>query len=153
VVHDLTLYPPTVNVDGIVASALSGTPISGASVTLTGMTTENIAWTAVATTGADGRFVATAYPGTYQVRASDSGFTESSVPVQLLNGSSSVPVTVDLSPISSTSSPASSSGPLIYVVAGIAVAAVLTAGLILWMRRPPSSRTPSSPPSRPTWKP
>jgi hypothetical protein len=142
VVHDLSLYPPAISVEGIVASALSGSPISGASVTLSGMTSENLPWSATATSGPDGRFVALVYPGNYEVSASQTGFTSDSVALQL-NSTASVPVTLDLAPMSPASTTGTTSGVLLYVAAGIGGAAILAAALILWVRRPPSS-----PPSR-----
>ncbi|MGB7124690.1 MAG: carboxypeptidase-like regulatory domain-containing protein [Thermoplasmata archaeon] len=146
VVHDLALYPPEVTVEGTVASSLSGSPLDGAAVTVSGMTSENVPWTTTAVSGPNGRFVALAYPGSYDVRVSDPGFTASSVALQL-NGTASVPVTVDLAPISSASAPGTSSAAALYVAAGIVAAGVLTVGLLLWTRRPPSSRSRRSPPS------
>jgi hypothetical protein len=136
VVHNIAVFPPAVSVDGFVASALSGMPIAGATVTLSGMTAENLPWTTSATTGPDGRFIAVAYPGTYEVRASESGFHSGSVSLQV-NDTASVPVSLDLAPVSS-SGPAPSGAPLLWAVAGIGGAAALAVGLVLWVRRPPA---------------
>jgi hypothetical protein len=133
-VHNLVLYPPAVTVNGVVVSSLSGTPIGGAKVTISGMTLENIAWSTTVTTSSDGRFTAIAYPGTYEVQASDAGFSSGSMALQVTD-TATVPVTVGLSPISTVASGVSSNA-MLWAAVGIGGAAAVTVGLVLLVRRP-----------------
>jgi hypothetical protein len=149
-VHDLSLFPPPVSLDGIVADSLSGTPIVGATITVSGMTSENLPWSQNATSGVNGRFVATVYPGNYVVHASDAGFSPSSIRLQL-NGTASVPVTVDLAPTSSGEASGPSNGLVLFVALVVGGAAALAVGLVLVARRPPAAPSPraASRPIRP----
>ncbi len=130
--RDLILDPPVVYVDGSVANALTGQPIAGASVTVSGTTADGPRWTTTATSDSQGRFVATAYPGIYLVAASASGYAATNVSLTL-GGAANVPVSLALAPLGTGG--AASVPTTVWLVAGIAVAAGLGTVLVFELRR------------------
>jgi hypothetical protein len=136
-VRDLSMVPPVVSVDGVVANALTGQPISGAAFTLTGTTSDGPAYSVSGTTDVAGRFVAPAYPGAYRLVVSAVGFAAGNVSIQLGEVSNS-PVSVALAPATASAASASSVSP--WLVGGWVVAAGLATawGVLLRKRRAPS---------------
>ncbi|HLM91095.1 MAG TPA: carboxypeptidase-like regulatory domain-containing protein [Thermoplasmata archaeon] len=131
-VWDLSLDPPVVHVDGLVANALTGQAVAGAAVTLTGTTADGPKWSATATSGADGRFVVTVYPGVYEVEASDAGYASTNVSLTL-GVAANAPVSLVLTPLGSGGT--TTGATTWWLVGGVAGAAVLGAIVVLMVRR------------------
>jgi hypothetical protein len=145
--HNISLYPASVLIEGLVANSLTGIPIPGASVTVAGMTQEGVAWVVHVITGPDGRFTATAYPGNYTVRATLNGYAASSMSIVVLYSTSAAtyPVTLAMSPASSPA-PANTAPPSELLWVG--VAAVILAGaaaLLFFIQRDAVARRKARP--------
>jgi len=151
--RNIDLFPTPILVDGIVASSLTGQAIAGASITVSGKTSENTVWSMPQTSDANGRFTVPTYPGTYVVAASLAGYAPSNVSVTLVSGASSVPVSLALTPLSATTASATSYTGTLELIGAVVAVGIVVGVLLVWMRRPaqrgaPPSRPPrTSPPS------
>jgi hypothetical protein len=144
----LTLYPPSVDVNGLVVNGLTGIPLEGASVTVTGNTSEGTSWTLNVVTGADGRFVVIAYPGAYTAVAQMGGFASNQSALLLNSSVSVVPLTLTLEPATATG-PASAP-PLLWGIVGLVGTGVIVVVVLLVVRRRASPRSP--PPAAGPWE-
>jgi len=145
----LTVYPATVTLNGLVANALTGASVPGATVTIVGTTTAGVPWHVSATSGPDGRFTVRAYSGDVALSAAPSGYEPVTVKVTvpLPSAATSLPVTLGLSPMSGSVSASPLAGwGAAWLAAGVGGAAAV--GAVLWMvaRRPPRTRPVSASP-------
>jgi hypothetical protein len=137
-----------VSVNGLVVSGLSGLPLAGASVNLTGTTSEGTPWTEVVVTGANGRFVVSTYAGAYTAVARMAGFASTQSALILNSSSGAVPLTLVLEP-SVGGGAASLNGAWLWAGLGIVGAAVVVGAVVYVVRRRDPPRTP--PPTE-LWK-
>ncbi len=133
------LYPATATLAGTVRSAATGTVIAGATVTVSGSTTDGAVLARPATTSADGTFSVSLYVGTYSVTVSAPGYRALQENVTL--GGGTTPLAVSLSsPTTATSSAMSGPMvPLLLLVGGVALVGAAVA-LVAWGAR--RRRTP-----------
>ncbi len=147
--RNLDLYPPSVVLYGVVANSLTGQAIAGATITVSGHTSENTVWTSPPwSSDAGGRFSIPAYPGSYVVTATVAGYATTTVSVTLVAGTAPAPVSLSLEPLSTAGTTSSSSVMADAELVGAVVAVGVVAGvLLLWMQRPRSGpRARSRPP-------
>lgn len=147
----IDLFPPPVLVDGTVASSLTGQAIGGAAITVSGKTSENTVWSLTATSDSNGRFTVPTYPGTYVITATLAGYAPTNQSVTLVAGTSSVPVSLALVPLSATGSSTPSYAATAELIGIVVAVGIVVGALLLWMRPPAnprgsSSRPPRSPP-------
>ncbi|MCI4323167.1 MAG: carboxypeptidase regulatory-like domain-containing protein [Thermoplasmata archaeon] len=136
--RDVALYPPGTTVDGLVADALSGEPIRGATVTISGTTAGGVPWSGRYLANSLGRVSIVVYAGQYSVNASAVGYTPATAPVTT-SGGGSVPLllTLTASPGSFLAPPASppwTSLDWTYVAVVVGIGAAAVAGIYLGTR-------------------
>jgi len=102
VVRPVLLYPEAANLRGMVESALNQSGISGAQVTVVGTAVDHASLRVATTGAADGTFSVPVYLGTYSVSVSAAGYR--SVTVNVTLGLSHPALTIELTPLGSTSS-------------------------------------------------
>lgn len=143
--HNLTLYPLGETVEGLVVHALTGTPLAGVSVVISGTTAAGVGWSTTVASGPDGRFVVIAYPGNYTVAATKAGYETTRVAIQVVYSSSAptLPLSLELAPASTTaaSSNVGTMG-LLWVLAGVGGAAAVAGVLVVLSRRSSLRRKP-----------
>ena len=142
----ITLYPPAVLLDGLVVNSLSGLPLESVAVTISGTTSDGTTWSANAMSGADGRFVVSAYPGTYTAVGTLNGYSSAHLSVVVGAASSSEPLTLPLPPMS-TSAAASPANAWMWAALGGIAAAGVAAVIVFIGRRfrgPPALGAPRS---------
>jgi hypothetical protein len=143
---NLSLYPVTVTLDGLVTNALTGELVAGASVTVSGTTIAGVPWQTTVASGPDGRFVVRAYSGNCMVSAQAAGYlpTTQMLSVPAPTPGESLPLAVHLDPTSTTGAASGlSATTMLWVAVGVGGAACV--GGLLWhlSRRPARPRRPS----------
>ncbi len=132
-VRDVNLDPPAVAIDGVVSNGETGLPVAGATVTIRGPTADGPLLNLKEATSSDGRFVASAYPGTFRVNVTEPGYLSTNASISLGNASS-VPLSILLTPLAAPpSSPPSTSS--YWLLGGVGAAAVVLIAALLVVRR------------------
>jgi phosphoesterase family protein/carboxypeptidase family protein len=141
VIEDFVLAPPVFPLAGVVSSQITGLPLPGANVSLSGAS-----WQA---TGQDGRFSFLVPNGTYELEIKASGYTSWTQKVTVAGEPVSLNLSVSLATTPSGSNPAPPALPVEpWEVLGAVVALLVVVGLLLVIRRRRTRRTPRAARSR-----
>jgi hypothetical protein len=137
--RELALYPAGTILDGLVANAVSGLPIRGATVAVSGTTAGGAPWSAKYQANSLGRVTILVYAGEYSINATAAGYFPTTSPITTTGGGS-VPLVLALNAtgtgLSSPPPPPGWTFPDGAYVAGIAaVAAIAILGLFIGTRR------------------
>jgi Carboxypeptidase regulatory-like domain len=126
------LYPAPATVAGVVVSASNDTPIAGAQVVVSGVATDGASLSMPASTDGNGRFSVPAFVGSYTVTVTAVGYHSASDTV--VAGVSTPALSIDLTPMSGSSSPSflSSWG---FAIAGLVLIGVVVGAVVLLARR------------------
>ncbi|HEV2316022.1 MAG TPA: hypothetical protein VGV89_00385 [Thermoplasmata archaeon] len=125
-VRNLQMFPVTAQVYGVVVNSLTGAPIANATVVIAGSTQDSYPETNTYTTGALGTFVAPVYIGSYGFNVSAGGYIGQSS-AHKFSTNATVPITISLTPLSTTASGGGGGfglGPILLIV-GVAAAGVI----------------------------
>ncbi|MCI4350538.1 MAG: carboxypeptidase regulatory-like domain-containing protein [Thermoplasmata archaeon] len=142
--HDLTLNPSGYAVLGLVVDALTGLPLSGASVAVVGNSSTGVLVRTAQLSHVDGRFGVTLPPGSYVLTTNARGYGSNRT-VLVLNAAPA-PVTVALDPLSALVRGSAAWERWIVPVAGGTVAVALAVAVVYWVwrrRRGPTFSVPA----------
>jgi hypothetical protein len=124
------LYPPSATLAGVVENAANGTPIGVAHVAIVGLTVDGYLFSSPATTSASGQFSVAAYSGSYNVTVSAPGYHTATV--GLVAGVSTPALTIELTPLASSSGTSAMTSELValgllVLIGAVAVVIVVAA--------------------------
>jgi hypothetical protein len=109
-VRNIELFPASAEVYGLIVNSYTGAPLANVTITVNGLTVDNIAWSNTYTTGPTGGFFATLYAGRYTVNATLAGYV-GTVTTVAPTTNSSLEVNLGLRPISNNVA-AANAGPI-----------------------------------------
>ena len=132
VVRDLGLTPLGSAVTGVVVDAISGVPIAGAVLTVTGSGLSALSQF----TGIAGRFSVSLPPGTYHLNVSATGYESNAVVATVPSAGA---ITIALTPLSGGGGSAFSVPLPILLGAFVGAAVAASVAVVLWRRRPPAA--------------
>lgn len=133
VVRNLQLLPPSVIVTGSVVDAVSGAPLGGAVVQLTGTTVDGVPVQQPLLTDAAGEFSATLPLGNYSVAASYTGYVARTVGFVVTTAGAALSVALSPSPATSVQPGAPTGSTPLYVLIGAVVVIAVALAILGWM--------------------
>jgi hypothetical protein len=134
IVRDIALYPPLSQVYGVVVDSISGTALTGASVSLVGTNQEGLPVGGSFTSDELGSFAVALYPGNYTVYAAATGYLGANLTLRIV-GENPQSIILKLTPASG--GPTNSNGVPVaaWILAAGVVVAVGLAGYGARVRR------------------
>ena len=142
VTRDISMYPPTSSVNGLVVDEFSGLPLSQATVAVQGISADDQSINLTMHPDVSGRVSFSLPAGNYHLTASAPGYDSR---VALLNATGEpLAVTVSLAPSGPGGAASAASDLAVYALLGLVVAFGLLLLTVLLRRRPNARRPPAA---------